>query len=55
MWQNWALFYMGLWILASAFVLGGSAKLSNLVFGFLIALLSFWSGMKSRKGGPFSR
>jgi uncharacterized membrane protein len=55
MWQNWALFYIGLWVAASAFVFGGGAKLNNLVFGFLIVLLSFWSGLKSRKLGPFSQ
>jgi len=54
MWQNWALFYIGLWITLSFIVFGGSAGLNNLVFGVLIVLLSFWSGMKSRKKGPFS-
>lgn len=54
MWQCWVNFYIGLWILGSAFVIGGRAMLSNLVFGALVAILSFWMGMalrgKAKKG-----
>ncbi len=48
MWQCWVNFYIGLWILASAFVIGGQAKMSNLVFGAVVALFSFWAGMVAR-------
>lgn len=49
MWQCWVSFYIGLWILGSAFVIGGPSKLSNLVFGALVAVLSFWTGMALRR------
>lgn len=56
MWQCWVSFYIGLWILGSAFIIGGKASLSNLVFGGLVAVLSFWSGMIARsKAGKRGR
>ncbi|MDO9575569.1 MAG: hypothetical protein Q7J55_03485 [bacterium] len=48
MWQCWVIFYIGLWILASGIMYGGSMRYSNIVFGGLIALFSFWVGMKAR-------
>ena len=49
MWQLWVVFYIGLWFMLSAFVIGGGAKLNNLAFGFFVAFLSFWSAMIARK------
>lgn len=49
MWQIWLVFYIGLWFMLSAFVIGGSAKLNNLAFGFFVVILSFWSAMIARR------
>lgn len=49
MWQIWIVFYIGVWFMLSAFVIGGGAKLNNLVFGFFIAVLSLWSAMIARR------
>jgi len=48
MWQCWVMFYIGLWILASGIMYGGSIKFSNIVFGGLIVILSLWAGIKAR-------
>jgi hypothetical protein len=42
------MFYIGIWILASGILFGGSMKVSNIVFGGLVAVFSFWAGMKAR-------
>ncbi len=49
MWQIWIVFYIGLWLMLSAFVIGGGAKVNNLAFGFFVAFLSFWSAMIARR------
>lgn len=49
MWQIWIVFYIGLWFMLSAFVIGGGARMNNLVFGFFVAVLSFWSAMVARR------
>lgn len=49
MWQCWAIFYIGLWILVSGYLFGGAMRLSNILFGGIIALLAFWAGMVSRR------
>jgi len=42
------MFYTGIWILASGILFRGGIGPSNIVFGGLIAVLSFWTGMKAR-------
>jgi hypothetical protein len=49
MWQLWIVFYIGLWFMLSAFVIGGGAKMNNLAFGFFVTFLSFWSAMIARR------
>jgi len=39
---------MGIWILASGILTSGSMRFSNIVFGGLVAVFSFWAGMKAR-------
>lgn len=54
MWQNWVLVYIGLWVGFSGFVYAKPAKLHNLVFGLIIAVLAVWAGLRGRnlrKGG----
>ncbi len=49
MWQCWAIFYTSLWIAASGYFFGGDIKLSNIIFGLALAVLSFWAGIKARR------
>jgi len=49
MWTAWTIFYISLWIMGSGFVIGGANKYTNIAGGLILAVLSFWIGVKYRK------
>jgi len=46
MWQTWVNALLGLWLIASAYMLTGSTLMTNLVLsGIVIAGLALWDGV----------